>query len=188
LGYHSSKFINAAIAAFGSHAGEGMKVFLLVIAVAALFVLGPVLAMRPSPRQAQLARLRARALGAGLRVRVNGARTREGVVDYVLPWRLEELPDVRGLRLVLRRVADGSWEDTRRETAPSDALRAICEALPAGVSELRIADEGVAAQWGEKGRDEVVDRIGEALLRLRETVIAGAGGRGAPAGARDIRT
>ena len=32
-----------------------MTPFLIVAGVAALFVLGPVLAMRPSPRQAQLA-------------------------------------------------------------------------------------------------------------------------------------
>ena len=165
-----------------------MKAFLLVIGLAMLFVLGPVLAMRPSPRQAQLARLRARAVAAGLRVRVDGARGRDGVVDYVLPWRLDDLQQVRGRRLVLRRDDDGSWEDAECQAAPTGSLRGVCEAVPAGVSGLRSVDEGLAAQWNEKGRDDDVDRIRDALLGLREAVIDRAAEAGQPRGARDIRT
>lgn len=165
-----------------------MKAFLLVIALAALFVLGPVLAMRPSPRQSQLARLRARAVAAGLRVRVEGGRNRERVVDYVLPWRLDDLQQVRGLRLVLRRGDDGSWEDAEFRAAPAGTLREVCEAVPAGVSGLRSVEEGLAAQWNEKGRDEDVERIRDALIGLREAVIAHTEEGGAARGARDIRT
>jgi len=165
-----------------------MKAFLLVIALAALFVLGPVLAMRPSPRQAQLARLRARAVAAGLRVRVDGGRSRDGVVDYVLPWRLDDLQQVRGLRLALRRDDDGSWQDAELQAAPAEALRDLCDALPAGVSGLRSVDEGLAAQWNEKGRDEDVERIRDALLGLRAAVITPAAEGGAARGTRDIRT
>jgi hypothetical protein len=165
-----------------------MTPFLIVIGLAALFVLGPVLAMRPSPRQAQLARLRARAVAAGLRVRVEGARNREPLVEYVLPWRLDDLQQVRGLRLQLRRGDDGSWEDAEFQAAPGGALRDACEAVPAGVSGLRSVGEGLAAQWNEKGRDEDVDRIRDALLALREAVIARAAPGGAARGASDIRT
>ena len=136
-----------------------MKAFLLVVGLAVLFVLGPVLAMRPSPRTAQLARLRARAVAAGLRVRIDGARSRDGVVDYVLPWRLDDLQEVRGTRLQLRRVDDASWEDSATGEAPEVSLREVCAAVPAGVSGLRSLDEGLAAEWNEKGRDEDVDGV-----------------------------
>ena len=165
-----------------------MKPFLLVIGLALLFVLGPVLAMRPSPRQAQLARLRARAVAAGLRVRVEAGRNGERVVDYVLPWRLDDLHRARGLRLVLRRGDDGCWEDAQLQAAPAGTLRDACAAVPAGVSGLRSVEEGLAAQWNEKGRDDDVDRIRDALLGLREAVIARAAEEGTARGARDIRT
>lgn len=165
-----------------------MTPFLIVIGVAALFVLGPVLAMRPSPRQAQLARLRARAVAAGLRVRVEAGRRGEPVADYVLPWRLDDLPQVRGLQLLLRRGKDGSWEDAEFLAAPARALNDVCEAVPAGVSGLRSVGEGLAAQWNEKGRDVDVERIRDALLGLREAVIARAAQGEATRGARDILT
>jgi hypothetical protein len=165
-----------------------MKAFLLVAALAMLFVLGPVLAMRPSPRQGQLARLRARAVAAGLRVRVEGGRNPGRVADYVLPWRLDDLQQVRGLRLVLRRGDDGAWEDAESLAAPAGILREVCEAVPAGVSALRSIDEGLAAQWNEKGRDEDVERIRDALRGLGEAVIAVSEEGGTARGARDIRT
>lgn len=165
-----------------------MKAFLLVVGLAVLFVLGPVLAMRPSPRTAQLARLRARAVAAGLRVRVDGARNRDGVVDYVLPWRLDDLQEVRGTRLQLRRVDDASWEDSATGEAPEVSLREVCAAVPAGVSGLRSLDEGLAAEWNEKGRDEDVERIRDALRGLRAALIAPATGAAAARRARDIRT
>ena len=165
-----------------------MTPFLIVAGVAALFVLGPVLAMRPSPRQAQLARLRARAVAAGLRVRVETGRSRESVVDYVLPWRLDDLPQVRGLQLLLRRGTDGSWEDAQFLAAPAAVLGEVCATVPAGVTGLRSVGEGLAAQWNEKGRDDDVERIRDALLGLREAVIARVAQEEAARGARDIRT
>ncbi len=165
-----------------------MKAFLLVVGLAVLFVLGPVLAMRPSPRTAQLARLRARAVAAGLRVRVDGARNRDGVVDYVLPWRLDDLQEVRGTRLELRRADDGTWQDAATREAAQASFRDVCAAVPAGVSGLRSLDEGLAAEWNEKGRDEDVERIRDALLGLRAAVIAPATAPAATRRARDIRT
>ena len=47
-----------------------MSTFVLVAGLTFLFVFGAALGMRPSPRQAQLARLRAAATARGLRVRL----------------------------------------------------------------------------------------------------------------------
>ena len=165
-----------------------MKTFLFVIALAALFVLWPVLAMRPSPRQAQLARLRARAVGAGLRVRVSGSGARGGDTDYVLPWRIEELPEVHGVRLGAHRDPSGAWVCDACDALSEASLGAALGALPAGVATLRCADEGLAVQWNEKGRDEDVDRVAGVLLELRGALLAARRTRAATPDEADVRT
>jgi len=149
-----------------------MNTFLLVIALAVLFVLGPVLAMRPSPRQAQLARLRARAIATGLRVRVTGSGTRGLSTDYLLPWRVAEAPEVRGAHLAARREAPGDWECTDCGVLPEASFRALLARFPGGIVALRCCDEGLAAEWDEKGRDDDVDRIAALLQEVREALSA----------------
>jgi hypothetical protein len=167
--------------------GGRVKTFLFVITLALLFVLGPVLAMRPSPRQAQLARLRAHALTKGLRVRVTGSGAGASA-DYVLPWRIGELQDVRGLRLEARCDEAGAWECRACDALSESALRAALAVLPAGATGLRSTDEGLAAQWDEKGREDGVERICGVLSELREALVAARRAGDAMRGEADIRT
>ena len=138
-----------------------MTPFLIVLGVAALFVLGPVLAMRPSPRQAQLARLRARAVAAGLRVRVETGRSRESV--------FLELAEAYG-------GAVARWPAAEREAAAT-----LMAAEPEFVRQSLAAADRLDAVLGAWAPLSVPHG-------LREAVIARAAQEEAARGAGDIRT
>ena len=142
-----------------------MSAFLLATGLAALFVLGSAFALRPSPRQRQLANLRQAAVGAGLRVSV---RPGETLVDYLLPWRIVDLDGTRVPDLVAAREPAGPWRiEVRRGPAPQ-ALQSLLEALPPSVTRIVVGAEGLSARWPEHGSDAAVVAIADALARLRE--------------------
>lgn len=148
-----------------------VELFLPVVIVAVLFVLGPVLAMRPSPRQAQLARLRASATANGLRVRIDAVGTRAGYADYVLPWSIEDHHTAqRASGLAFEREEGGAWRAAPAGAAAGPMPGQAPQDLPAGVVTLRASAEGLVARWNEKGREADVARIATALRALGSTL------------------
>ena len=136
-------------------------------------MVGSLLAMRPSPRQQQLARLRALAVGNGLRVRLIAARPmapakRQGV-DYLLPWQVDDLAQVRAQPFMALVNNAGQWlyRATEEPLRDERMLLALGQ-LPASVVELNASDEGLAARWDERGAERDVERIAVSLGALRE--------------------
>ncbi len=147
-----------------------VELFLPVVILAMLFVLGPLLAMRPSPRQAQLARLRASATANGLRVRIDAVGSRTGYADYVLPWRLDDDGAQRAPGLAFEREVGGMWRPASGGGASALVVGRLPQDLPAGVVTLRASAEGLVARWNEKGREADVERIAMALRALGSTL------------------
>jgi hypothetical protein len=151
--------------------------FALVIGLSFLFVFGAALGMRPSPHQARIARLRAAASGAGLRVRLappqDGGRISPDKVVYVLPWHLEQLEQVRDLHFRARRQPDGGW---CAETLPGVSelrLHEILNCFPAGVTEFLADAGGLAMRWDERGSERDIEGLAQNLGALREACPGG---------------
>lgn len=154
-----------------------MNTFLLVAGLTFLFVFGAALGMRPSPRQVQIARLRAAAVAKGLRVRVAPAaatgRVSPNKVVYVLPWRLEQLEQAGELRFQAVFESVGGWRAPAPPGMTQARLLEILDSFPPGVTELTAVADGLAAHWDEKGREQEVERLAAALLALREACLGG---------------
>ena len=147
-----------------------MKSFLPILILTLAVVIAPVLAMRPSPRQAQLARLRASATRQGLQVRVDIAATRAGHADYVLPWRIDERPAVRTRRFSFEREGDAGWHPGGTERGAAGLMKLLPRDLPGGVQALRSSADGLVVRWNERGSEADVTRIAQALRALREAL------------------
>lgn len=139
-----------------------MSGFLLASALVVAFVAGSVLSLRPSPRQRQLARLRERAVAAGLRV-----QWRPGGQDtgYLMPWSLPEAARGVALHFSCERPSDALWPRCGPSGAEAEIHTAL-SALPASVTAVRAFPEGVQALWSEAGTLADVDAIARALREL----------------------
>jgi hypothetical protein len=144
---------------------QSVSAFLAACALALLFVLGAVFALQPSPRQRQLAALRQAAAIAGLRVRL---RHGESGVDYLLPWRAQDLDAARGTDFVARRADDGAWSVEVRLGPPPAAIHDALALLPGSASRLAGGSDGLVACWQEHGTPVDVAAIVAALERVRE--------------------
>ena len=145
-----------------------MLSFLIAIFLVVAFVAGSVMALRPSPRQRQLARLRERAVASRLRVQWKPGG--QGI-DYVLPWDVADAGQARSLRLLVERATGGVWSTPPGEAPPSARVASALGGMPASVSRVRIVPEGVAACWSESGGLSDVDEIARALLELRAALL-----------------
>jgi len=154
--------------------GESVKLFLLLAVLIVLFVLGPMLAMRPSARQSQLARLRAYAQRIGLRVRFRPASQGglSGMI-YILPWRMDELARARVIRLRYVRDSAGAWESMLAPPRGAPSLDEALARLSPAVLELTTVDEGIAAAWLERGTSADVDALLEVLEAVRLACLGG---------------
>ena len=135
-----------------------------------LFVLGPVLAFRPSPRQRQLERLRRAAVGAGLVVKLC-ERDADGMqyAEYRLAWRIPDRERVSALRFKWYRDESGIWKS---DDLPASlrARRAELASKLAGIHgscrEVRVDSQGVSVQWPERGTQAEVEGIAAALASV----------------------
>lgn len=154
--YHSPSVEPPANVVFD---GEQVSGFLLAIALAIAFVAGSALALRPSPRQRQLARLRECAVASGLRVQWRpGGRD----IDYLMPWDLADTGRSRTVRLSLERAPGASWAPG--ETDPE--IVSVLAALPSSVTRVQAVPEGLQACWNETGTLADVEVIARALRDL----------------------
>lgn len=142
-----------------------MPAFLLVTGLVLAFVLGSALAMRPSPRQRQLARLRACAVGEGLRIQL---RPGEPVVDYMLPWRTVDVALAAALRVDADRDERDGWRLVSQGAPSTAALEQALALFPEVVQRVTAHAEGLAARWEERGAEEDVLVLARALRALRE--------------------
>lgn len=142
-----------------------MLAFLLVTGFVIAFVLGSALAMRPSPRQRQLALLRARAVSEGLRVRL---RPGEPEVDYLLPWRSVDVAMAAQLRVDAERDKDEQWRIATQGVADAAAVANVIVIFPSRVRRVAAHAEGLLARWEEGGTEADVLALAQALRTLRE--------------------
>lgn len=142
-----------------------MLAFLLVTGLVIAFVLGSALAMRPSPRQRRIARLRERAFGEGLRVQL---RPGEAEVDYLLSWRSVDAASAAQLRVEADRADGEAWQFTTQGVASSALVRDALASFPACVRRVAVHAEGLAARWEEGGSEDDVAALAQGLRALRE--------------------
>lgn len=164
----------------------------VVIALIFVVAFGPILWLRPSPRQRRLASLRQRAYGHGLRVelrrlpivdldpeqRVNaGGRALDSTREcaaYVMPLgrRLRRLPTWRVMRGGEGMAAAKGWTfepgkrpDHSRLALVLDAVAPALADFPADVVALECEPIGIAAYWLE-GPDATPQRVDELAAQL----------------------
>lgn len=164
----------------------------IIIAVIFVVAFGPLLWLRPSPRERRLARLRQRAYQCGLRVELRrlprpdvaaeervsaGGRERDVRAQYAaylspLPARLRHLPRWRLLRHGDGSTALPGWSfepgkrpDHDRLGAALDAVRDVVAALPEDVIAVECEPLSVAAYWLE-GPQTAPDRVDDLAARL----------------------
>lgn len=155
---------------------SGTVIIVAVIAVFCLLV-GPILMLQPTPRQRQLAQLRARAGTLGLSVStsvlegkpytVYGApwpqqsRYRFGAA----PWTLVRKPYEHPIHLA------GVWDHSDQnhiDPTAVTAVTALLERLPGAVVALSASPRGLAAYWLEKGPADELDKLAAMLKNAVE--------------------
>lgn len=147
-----------------------MSAFLVAILLVIAFVTGSVMALRPSPRQRQLALFRARAVAARLSVQWQPGG--QGI-DYVLPWAAEDASRAKTLRFAVERAAGGSWTSGPDAADPPVAVVTALARLPASVTRVRVVAGGLAACWNEAGSLSDVEDIASSLGELGALLLAG---------------
>jgi len=153
-----------------------MSPFLIAIVIVFLAVIGPVLVFRPSPRQKQLERLRRAALGHGLQVRVAG-RSDEGApeAEYLLLWR--DRKGARAPKVVWRRDETGlctlEGDHNGQIVVDEKQMSEICASLHPCCREIKMTREGVSILWAERGTEERVAAIAEALVAISSRWLSG---------------
>lgn len=145
------------------------SVVVLIILVFAMMV-GPILMIRPSPRDRRIAELRAKASKLGLRVSMQSLQKANFAV-YELPWGREEHTKLVGVEWMLERqsythevhFADWwQWQGEGRPPAPSlPLLLARMQAMPEGVAAVEATRLGLRCYWSEAGGEQ-------RLLQLEE--------------------
>ncbi|HSB98109.1 MAG TPA: hypothetical protein VLC91_16735 [Spongiibacteraceae bacterium] len=170
----------------------------LIAIVAVLMVVGSVLWLKPSKAQQRQTMLRLLARQLGLDVRLcnlpqsRRARVREVHPDQGVVYRLPiferrepPLPEY----LLCRENADSPWVAEKRvaeksavEKSPAEAevqlspaLRALVEKvaaeLPADAVALELGPQGPAVYWRERGDENTLRRLHQALVELRAALL-----------------
>ncbi len=174
--------------------------WLLVIGLLVLaMMVGPVMMLRPSPRDQQLAKLRAAALPLGLTVQAvspaelgqTGAAT--GLMFYRMGWPSYFANHKREAWLLLKRnysheihYAD-HWDFSG--SAPSaevkSRLKGLLQALPEGVSAVQSGHSGLAVAWDERGGSKrlaaIVQWLDDAVTQLALPALPLSGPQAKPA-------
>lgn len=143
-------------------------IWLLLIGTA-LFVLGGLMAARPSKYQKRIATLRDSAIKEGVHIKLPvSLKFPEGAQKSEWPYYCLALSDrnlANTYRHVLRKEDDNLPEDIRD---PID--RAFCQALEDLGSDYRAAYMGsclLGISWNEAGEEQVPDKLLQALRELK---------------------
>ncbi len=165
----------------------------LVIALGA----GPVMWIRPSPRQKQIAEYRQRAAKLGLRIKLASLKSlgisqdlptvKDGLPLYGIAWDLSRddekqfSKELANSSWCLKRGSYehdghfmGFWDWASSKKAKVDthgALREFLGVLPGDVVACECTGQGVSLGWLEKGKVTRVDELAELLQQFRKACL-----------------
>ncbi|MBB6521576.1 hypothetical protein [Pseudoteredinibacter isoporae] len=143
-----------------------MSIGIVFVILAIAMVLGPVMLMKPSGRQRQLARLRQEALENGLQSRISSVPKELGsytaaptIAVYQKRWLDRRYTGTETLMLYRTAYSHdihfhGVWdwqEGVTMSSMPNEALKNNLDALPDSVLAVEISTLGVGLFWLEKG-------------------------------------
>lgn len=145
---------------------------ILIICVAMAAVIGPVLIMKPSKRQKNLANLRAKAATLGLRVQM--AKFKDGTIAVyekpwpltekvkkrIQPWRVDKMPYVHDIHIA------EYWNLTGEAELNADLklkLPALFAKLPEGVLAVEVTRLGARCYWNERGGEQALQVLADWL-------------------------
>ena len=129
----------------------------VLIFVVVLIALSPLLAMRPTRRQRELADLRQAAASAGLFVKLDKDGAEPGQVYYGC---LRQRGDSATEAVTLLRSGEG-WQAARGQWP--DQLAGLLDALPEAVMQVRTDSREAGVYWNERGTADDVTAIARVL-------------------------
>lgn len=147
----------------------------IIIVLVIAMVVGPVMLMRPSKRDQYLAKLRASAREQGVQVSSSRLKDASGSLCWFY-WRPLENKDENNKPafepIVLERksyahdlhVAD-YFEITKGDSVPV-GFESILKHLPDSVQGVELNRHAIGVHWSERGGEEVLADIAEALTQL----------------------
>lgn len=141
------------------------SVILILLLVFAM-MLGPIMMLKPSRRQQQIAQLRQTAARLGLRVELQTLGGRQLAV-YSVAWPREAGQKFPGVGWALDKAGyehgihfDGRWQWRDKRAAPEPLQAGLHEALrhlPAGVEAVEATPLGLGCLWTESGGSRELD-------------------------------
>lgn len=152
---------------------------IIFIVLAIAMAVGPVLMLKPSPRQQGLAKLRSRALELGLRVHMLPLSSEKpSVPAYCKPW-LDERRDTKPWVLELTNFEhdlnfSGAWawqKDLVARPGWHQAIKEQLEHVPKGVLAIANGPQGLCCFWAETGGEVVLDQIHKMLQELNAVIV-----------------
>ncbi|MGH1469929.1 MAG: hypothetical protein ACRBCS_01960 [Cellvibrionaceae bacterium] len=174
-----------------------MWVFVGIIVLVIALGAGPIMWIRPTPRQKQIASYRQRAAEIGLRVKLVPLKSigisqellsvKDGLPFYGVCWDLTNDTE----KEFATTLAHGSWclrkegyeheghfmgvwdWSTERKSTPESyvALREFVAALPDDVIACECTGQGVGLGWLEKGKVSRVDELSDLLQKFRQICV-----------------
>lgn len=148
----------------------------LIFFLALAMMVGPVLALRPNPRQRHIASLRAAAIERGLKVYIDSLHQEEIAVYQILwPTTLKlQYGEVSWCLVKQKHPHEmhflGRWE-WRGRVKPAVAVQTYLErkleSLPESVQALGSTPQGLCSYWNERGREAALDVIETWLKEAR---------------------
>lgn len=141
--------------------------FLLLFLVFAMIV-GPILLIKPSPRQQRIAQLRTKAGSLGLRVSLQN-HAGQSIAVYEKPWPRNEQQRYGGQEWSLERqsyqheIHFNEWWAWKGNKPRADAVLAILQEklteLPKGVMAIEANGLGLRCYWSEQGTEETLKQL-----------------------------
>ncbi|MEY3017293.1 MAG: hypothetical protein RL336_428 [Pseudomonadota bacterium] len=154
----------------------------LIIALVVAVVIGPVLWLKPSPREKQLQRLRRCAHSEGLRVHLRAVPPNHGdgprvvepaIMAYIRPWSEQERKSSLPATFTLP-CLQGDWQSYRSKGIVGDEL---LRALPDSCRLLEVSEEGLLIYWRERGDESRVKQLRTTMEDICQALLRGAGNK-----------
>lgn len=154
----------------------------LIIALVVAVVIGPVLWLKPSPREKQLQRLRKCAHSEGLRVHLRAVPPNHGdgprvvepaIMAYIRPWSEQERKSVLPATFTMPFV-QGEWQAYRSKGLVGDDL---LRELPDSCRLLEVSAEGLLVYWRERGDELKVLQLRKTMEGICQALLRGTGNK-----------
>lgn len=156
---------------------SGFVVILIILVLA--MMIGPVLMMKPSPRDRRIAQLRAHATNMGLRVSLQRLE-QDTFAVYELPWAREDNTKLVGVDWMLERrtyaheIHFADWWQWRGQGRPPAAVLPLLQTkmtvLPEGVPAVEATRLGLRCYWSETGGEQRLVELADWLKSVEEAM------------------